>query len=136
MEDRVKGGRRRLVDIEASAFGRARLQFENARGQINGGSIADVLKRKQETVDHISGLEFTPTHVWMDDASHFHDALLYGQAASRLHRSSSMQTGVTVEDPLAKFKDHELIMALLKRGYAAMKLPADGGPPEVLRGKD
>lgn len=130
MEDRVK--RRRLVDIETSSFSRARQQFEAAtRSQVNGGginatSVSDVLSRKQEVVDHIRGFEHT--FIGIDEASHFHDTFVYGQAASRLHRP--------VEEQLAKFGDADLIMEMLKRGYAAMKLPSDGGPPEVLRGKD
>lgn len=60
---------------------------------------------------------------------HARDALAYGLAASRLHRPRSEKT-------LADFSDADLVMEMIRRGYAAMKLPADGGPPETLRCKD
>lgn len=37
------------------------------------------------------------------------------------------------EKTLGDFSDAELVMEMIKRGYATMKLPKDGGPPEVLR---
>lgn len=40
---------------------------------------------------------------------------------------------VTREKTLTDFSDAEIIMEMIRRGYAAMKLPADGGVPEVLK---
>lgn len=37
------------------------------------------------------------------------------------------------EKTLVDFPDHEMVMEMIRRGYAVMKLPKDGGPPEVLR---
>lgn len=54
---------------------------------------------------------------------HLRDAVLYG--------TSTLQA--KVEPPLKKFSNSELIMEMLERGFAVMKLPADGGPPETLR---
>lgn len=59
---------------------------------------------------------------------HMIDAMMYGQGAQTL-RAPPPPVVPTIES----FRDAELIMEMLKRGYACMKLPADGGPPEVLR---
>ncbi len=105
MEDRVKQKTDRLATM--------------CGGGMGGG------KAYRESFDRYVGDPVGPgPHFWADESSHIRDAFLYG--------NSAMQTSVVVEDPLAKFKDHELIMALLKRGYAAMKMP-DGGVPEVLK---
>lgn len=118
MEDRVKfGGRRlRFADVDARALERVHREFQ----------AQDRLHRPN-SISKIQSIFIDDQKLSVLDR-HISDAVLYG--------TSAMQTSVVSEDPLAKFKDHELIMALLKRGYAAMKLPSDGGPPEVLRGKD
>lgn len=54
---------------------------------------------------------------------HLRDAVLYGRGALQAR----------VEPPLKKFSNAELVMEMLERGFAVMKLPADGGPPETLR---
>lgn len=92
-------------------------------------------------------------------ASHMEDALLYGQAASRIHRPGTAQAApiikhISAEDMLKRwavppmtppmpmippmpdvktFSNAELIHEMLERGFAVMKLPAAGGPPEVLK---
>lgn len=35
--------------------------------------------------------------------------------------------------PLGQYTNSELVMEMIRRGYAVMKLPKDGGPPETLR---
>lgn len=77
-------------------------------------------------IEEVQGLKLTS--MGSDVYDHLADALAYQQAAARTYR---VRTTKTVTD----FSDAELIMELIRRGYAAMKLPSDGGPPEVLRGK-
>jgi len=55
---------------------------------------------------------------------HMRDAMRYGQAAPRVHRAPT-----TLQD----FSDSEMVMDMIRRGYAVMKLPDDGGPPGVLK---
>lgn len=58
---------------------------------------------------------------------HILDALKYGFGAS--------QTQVAPETPaIEKHTNAEMVMEMLRRGFAVMKLPEDGGPPEVFRG--
>lgn len=52
------------------------------------------------------------------------DAVRYGTSTAKT---------VRVKGP-ADFSDAEMVMDMIRRGYAVMKLPADGGPPEALRG--
>lgn len=65
------------------------------------------------------------THIWIDEASHITDAVKYGQIPPDLIRTESKK--------LSDYSDADLIMEMISRGYAAMKLPRDGGPPKVLR---
>jgi hypothetical protein len=39
----------------------------------------------------------------------------------------------TSEEKLAEFSDTELIMEMLRRGYAVLKCPEPGQPPEALK---
>lgn len=131
MADRVikQSGRRggkRFADLLAEASRgptRGLSAFEEARRQINSG--LNLHKHQQTVVERIQGRELT--FIGFDESSHIGDALLYGQSASRMHRPA--------EEQLAKFSNAELVMEMLKRGYAVMKCP-DGQPPETLRGKD
>lgn len=75
-----------------------------------------------------SSVTYNPS--WIDEAKdidqHVMDALRYKNLGGA-------GTTVRAEKTLADFKDAELVMEMIRRGYAAMKLPSDGGPPEVLR---
>lgn len=61
--------------------------------------------------------------VSLDD--HLKDVAIYGQAAT-IQRAP-------VQTSLSSYTDAELIMDMIRRGYAVMKLPEGGGPPDVLR---
>jgi hypothetical protein len=39
----------------------------------------------------------------------------------------------TIVAKIGSHTDAEMVMEMIRRGYAVMKLPEDGGPPEVLR---
>lgn len=43
------------------------------------------------------------------------------------------QHRVPIQPSLTTYKDAELVMDMIRRGYAVMKLPEGGGPPDVLR---
>lgn len=40
---------------------------------------------------------------------------------------------IIAHKPLAEISNADLVMEMLKRGFAVMKLPDDGGPPTALR---
>ena len=65
-------------------------------------------------------------NVWMDEAGrmnqHTIDVLQHAK-----------RTPVVAIKQLADYHDAEMVMEMIRRGYAVMKLPADGGPPESLR---
>ncbi len=113
MEDRVKKPRKKLADLLAEA----------SRG-VNVNTFGSPPKP-------INGIEVN--RVFADESGnlvqHQIDAMTYLadiQVQSRLHRTSTQKT-------LSDFSDADLVMEMIKRGYAAMKLPKDGGPPETLR---
>ncbi len=54
---------------------------------------------------------------------HIRDAILYGRGARVQYSPPTLE----------KFSNAELIHEMLERGFAVMKLPAAGGPPETLR---
>jgi hypothetical protein len=53
------------------------------------------------------------------------DALIYSKIGTK--------TTMLASKELTDYSDAELVMHMIGRGYACMKLPKDGGPPEVLR---
>lgn len=74
----------------------------------------------------------TPEHpAWLDAIRYFNDLDLE-QAKARLRRLPPSPPVVVVKT-LADYSDADLVMEMMRRGYAAMKLPADGSAPEVLR---
>lgn len=98
-------------------------------------SIASVLEQRSLSVHDMfaqARMEMLeqrpPMTISIDEASTIDqgiiDAVLYGQSASRLHH---------VTPGLDTYSDAQLVMHMIGRGYAVMKLPADGGSPEVLR---
>ena len=68
-------------------------------------------------IHHIDGIDLHR------DADHLRDALQYGIGTRQ----------VSVEPAIEKHSDAEMVMEMIRRGYAVMKLPADGGPPESMR---
>lgn len=74
------------------------------------------------------------TQVWVDEVSHVDQEgfryALEEQAKSRLARQT---VPAKITKPIDEWTDAELIMEMIRRGYAAMKLPEAGGPPEVLK---
>lgn len=141
MEDRVKektarlatqyGGRSGGKNYQQASAQEMRDEFRKMYPQPSidwGGALPRTLADYAQVEPRLcrSGSPREVRHVSLDESSHIRDAWLYGQSA--------MQTGITAEDPLAKFKDHELIMALLARGYACMRVP-ESGTPEVLQPK-
>jgi len=68
------------------------------------------------------------THIpcGLDVDKHLSDAAIYGLSAARIYRAP-------VEPPLKTFSNAQLIHEMLERGFAVMKLPSDGGPPESIR---
>lgn len=65
--------------------------------------------------------------VWIDEAGkldqHAIDALKYAM----------QPPPVIVKQDVKEISDADMVMEMIRRGYAVMKLPADGGPPESLR---
>lgn len=96
--------------MEDRVAGRSRL-YKSLKDRLVGGDVPV----------KIQGLDATFLGF---DESHVIDALAYGQAQARVTRPS--------HKPLTDYSDAELVMEMIRRGYAAMKLPADGGPPKVL----
>lgn len=62
--------------------------------------------------------------VFLDESSHLSDAMLYGLGASK--------TAFGGARALSEYKDAELVMEMLKRGFAVMPVPGNG-PPDVLK---
>jgi hypothetical protein len=57
-------------------------------------------------------------------SKHIRDALLYGQSATRKAK---------VEPTIDQHSDADMVMEMLRRGYAVIKMPADGSTPENLK---
>lgn len=109
----------------------AKLRQQTEIGDISPELGAKMAERFR--AEHLTPQEFQGTHglnIWRDEAAdidkHIADALLYGQVASRLHRATPQPT-------LDSFQDYELIMELIKRGYAAMKIPEGRSAPEIFK---
>jgi hypothetical protein len=70
--------------------------------------------------------------VFVDESSHISDAwamaALYGKGVWNSRSAPPIKA-------LADYSDAELVMHMIERGYACMKVPADGGPPKALRGE-
>lgn len=62
--------------------------------------------------------------VYLDESSHLSDAFVYGLGAQK-----SAFGGARA---LSEYKDAELVMEMLKRGFAVMPVP-DNGPPGTLK---
>lgn len=95
-------------------------------------TLFDDMHQQQVTRLHRPGAPAPEVHVMSVDEmgsidQHLLDALKYGIGAS--------QTRVAPETPaIEKHTNAEMVMEMLRRGFAVMKLPDDGGPPEVFRG--
>ena len=61
--------------------------------------------------------------VFIDESSHLSDAIAYGLGAKRVFGGPRA---------LSEYENHELVMEMLKRGFAVMPIP-DQGPPDVLK---
>lgn len=83
---------------------------------------------RQQAKSRLHRNHISPSRFWVDELGniddHMLDALKYGASVQQLTRPKS----------LADYPDVEMVMDMLRRGYAVMKLPKDGGPPEVFRG--
>lgn len=82
---------------------------------------------------HTPGYEFAfaGQRVRLDDLDFVHGPAL-------THLTDKMLAAVTpppskAGKDLVDYPDHEMVMEMIRRGYAVMKLPEDGGPPEALR---
>lgn len=81
----------------------------------------------QQKVAHTDFAGLEARILGFDEASHIRDAMLYGTGVQQTWRSSG-----TVADSLTSYSDAQLVMEMIKRGYAVAK--ASGGRvPEVLR---
>lgn len=90
------------------------LQQEQAQSRVHRPGVVPPIKVHHISIDEAGSID-----------QHMIDALKYGMGAK-------MQV---LEKPLTEYHDVDMIMEMLRRGYAVMKLPADGKPPEVLRDK-
>lgn len=98
------------------------LNYESLFGQFMEREQAESrLHRHRERHPEIS-------KVWIDEAGnlkqHQIDALKYAMQPP---------PPVIVKQDVKEISDADMVMEMIRRGYAVMKLPADGGPPESLR---
>lgn len=100
-------------------------------GRVAGMSPLSTL-RSQEAVDRVRTATTIPPRITVDESSHMSDAWKYMMAGLGDSKSSYSTWGAE-RKLLHDYSDAELVMEMIRRGYAAMKLPGDGGPPEVLR---
>lgn len=109
--------------------------------QVRAGLNLQSVKRGSDLEQHIRkqieqhrALNPSITQVWVDEVSHVDlEGFRYAleeQAKSRLSRQT---IPAKITKPIDEWTDAELIMEMIRRGYAAMKLPEAGGPPEVLK---
>lgn len=89
---------------------------------------ADVL----QTTTRMSRLGSAPPIHYIDGMfdtdQHIRDAIVYGVGAKLQHVPPTVQV-----KHLSDYTDAEMVMDMLRRGFAVMRLPEDGGPPEALR---
>jgi hypothetical protein len=134
MADRVKG-------FEARRGGKAfahQLRMQSALSTVDKTAAQDLVDRfRRGLPQHGADVEQAQsrmhrigrgpreiTYIGFDEASHIDDALVYGRMGAKM-------TGAV--KALSEHSDAALIMELLSRGYACMKCPEPGMPPEVLR---
>ncbi len=133
MEDRVKPPY--VAEQGAKSFVE-KLQQEAASGSLTpelAQRLADKYRQEYPKVSVdpaglLRGMDVS--RVWADETAQWTD--LMQRLATAKYGLGGLAAQAKSEPPLTKFKDHELIMELIKRGYAAMKMP-DGGVPEVLK---
>lgn len=121
MEDRVKPG-----DIYQTLADKLRKRddaLETARAQHTHIPMRDYQRKTADWISSPNWLDEIRDPAYQDMV----DAMKYGVSAA------SQTSYRRADKTLADFGDAELVMEMIRRGYAAMKLPADGGPPEVLR---
>lgn len=96
------------------------------------GDVAPGLSRHlfKQAFDRLHRAEQAPVevqYVSFDEAGsidqHMIDAMKYGVGVQWVQGPPSIKT----------FSNTQLIHEMLERGFAVMKLPVDGGPPEVLK---
>lgn len=84
----------------------------------------------QQKVAHADFAGLEARVLGIDEASHIRDAMLYGTGVQQTWRASG-----TVSDSLTSYSDAQLVMEMIKRGYAVAKA-RDGAIPEVLTDAD
>lgn len=79
------------------------------------------------------------SQIWVDElapvdqSSDWHKDMFIDSYRSQNRMSGSNRAATAKTPSIADFSNAEMVMDMLRRGYAVMKLPEDGGPPEVLR---
>ena len=115
---------------------------ENLRAQSGGrqqgktyGDVPELLRREFEKHVHQTQVADRLHRRWVlapkvrvveagDIDQHMIDALTYGIGAKATYDPTP---------PIQKHSDADMVMEMIRRGYACMKLPEGGGPPEVFR---
>lgn len=100
-------------------------------GRVAGMSPLSTL-RSQEAVDRVRTATTIPPRITVDESIGLNDPWKHMMAGLGDSKSSYSAWGAE-RKLLHDYSDAELVMEMIRRGYAAMKLPGDGGPPEVLR---
>ena len=120
----MKGRRKTLADLLA--------ETQRPSGRIPVGRHFDPPGqpiRVRPDTDVVHGRELS--RVWLNEIdNHLVDAVAYGSTAT--HTAGPVSPRRTISE----FADSELIMELLGRGYAAIKMPKDGSLPKVLDASD
>ncbi len=115
MDDAVSGKRRTLGDFLASAAGMQK--------PITLDEVLQAESRLHR--EHVPPQVFyTKIPDDIDIDKHLAQAMQYGSATI---------SRAPVQASLTTYTDAEMVMDMIRRGYAVMKLPEGGGPPDMLR---
>ncbi len=84
-----------------------------------------------DQLNHYDQIPLDTKTIFVDESSHVSDAWALAALSSKQGMWAT-RTALPIK-ALTDYSDAELVMHMIERGYACMKLPKDGGPPEVLR---
>ena len=126
------GGQRVAFDTGRRQGKTAFAEYEYQGDVVRGLRNLDV-EQSQDRL-HRPGLRPRIEHIWVDEAAKVGPEIMRKMLEDQWSTTTSQRVPAKVHKALDEYTDADLIMEMIRRGYAAMKLPESGGPPEALKG--
>lgn len=86
-------------------------------------------RKRRELSDMDTPAEFASSILWVGDNNALSACAQWEQQLARFQRTTDAQNKPALND----FAAPELVMEMIRRGFAVMKLPENGEPPEALQ---